>query len=395
MPLLVLYNPVCGDGTAQQFFNEHVLPLIASSGKVPDKIAATDRAGHSGAIVADFLASAKSPATVVLGSGDGTLHEIINVLNSRPLGDTSIPRVSFSLVPCGTANALYSSLFPPSDDDDPLQYKLRSVRAFLSPSPTTVPLNLAITTLSPAPTRRTPLQSSISVVVASTALHASILHDSESLRASDPSMERFKTAALINITLWYNATVKLFPVQTAGVVQLYDPAECKFVAHPQSTQSDPIVDLEGPFAYFLSTVNVDRLEPAFKITPLTTRTRGEVYLDVVIVRPLRDPTSAMDSEATRHAFAAKAGTVLGAAYQNGAHIALRYAQDGSVVSDGDGPTVVEYIRCGGWEWEPDDTDNRAHLVCADGDILTIEQGGKASCLATAPKNNNAGFAVFI
>ena len=60
----------------------------------------------------------------------------------------------------------------------------------------------------------------------------------------------------------------------------------------------------------------------------------------------------MDSEEARAKFAEKAGAVLGAAYQDGAHVNLRYDEDGKIVADGTGPTVVEYIRCGGWEWEP-------------------------------------------
>ena len=37
---------------------------------------------------------------------------------------------------------------------------------------------------------------------------------------------------------------------------------------------------------------------------------------------------------------------------DGAHIALRYDESGKIVTEGMGPTVVEYLRCGRWEWEP-------------------------------------------
>ena len=363
MPVLVICNPVSGNRSAPALFDDHVLPLLAQHHIVPDKVIRTERPGHIGSIVFDFLHSAPNPGvhfSVILGSGDGTLHELINFLNSQST-TVPLPRVHVALLPCGTANALYSSLFPPSPIHDSVQQKLKSLHAFLSPNPTSLPLNLAVSVLCGPPITSpslpsVPKQLSISAVVTSTALHASILHDSEALRVSDPTMERFKTAAAQNITRWYSASVSLYPSQGAGLVQAYDPATNAWVTHPQSTDDEPIVDLEGPFAYFISTVNVDRLEPQFRISPrgrdVLGPKDGAAALHVVIVRPMRDPSFEMDSEPTRLAFAEKAAAVLGAAYQDGAHIALRYDQNGKVVAEGDGPVVVEYLRCGAWDWEP-------------------------------------------
>ncbi|KAI0735660.1 ATP-NAD kinase-like domain-containing protein [Earliella scabrosa] len=385
MPVLVIYNPVSGDRSSKALFDDHILPLLAAHSITPDRIVPTESPGHAGTIVTDFLssipdASQALPVTIILGSGDGTLHKLINTLNSVPT-DQPLPRIHLALVPCGTANALYSSIFPPSTNDDPAEYKLKSVKAFVSTKHASLPLNLAVTVLS-APPITSPGQQhpskrvAISAVVASTALHASILHDSEALRASDPSIERFKTAGHQNITCWYHASI-------------YDPASRAFVQHESSTEDEPIVDLEGPFAYFLSTVNADRLEPAFKITPrgkdVTSPREKSAALDVVIVRPTQNPKYEMDSEETRAVFVEKAGAVLGAAYQDGAH----------VTTEGTGPTVVEYVRCGGWEWEPDDIDERAYFVCADGDILTIPKGGKATCTAATPMGDTTGFALYV
>ncbi|TFK93165.1 hypothetical protein K466DRAFT_479245 [Polyporus arcularius HHB13444] len=409
MPLLVVYNPVSGDSSGRALFKDHVIPLLKQKNVTPDHVEETTGPGHVGTLVADFLASlpdSTQTVSVVLGSGDGTLHELINALNNLP-SSKPLPRINLALVPCGTANALYVSLFPPTEDEDTVtvEYKLKSVNAFLSPDPRAVPLNLAVTVLSAAPVRtpglpQGPPQVSISAVVASTALHASILHDSEALRASDPSMGRFKTAAMQNITRWYGASVKLFPREGAGVVEVFDPAAQAFVPHEASTEDEPIVDLSGPFAYFLSTVNVDRLEPKFRISPrgrdvLVPEGRRSAALDLVMVRPWRDPSYEMDSEEARARFAEKAAAVLGAAYQDGAHVNLRYDESGKIVAEGTGPTVVEYIRCGGWEWEPDDIDPRAHFVCADGDILTIPNGGKARCTAATPMSDTTGFAIYV
>jgi len=117
-------------------------------------------------------------------------------------------------------------------------------------------------------------------------------------------------------------------------------------------------------------------------------------MDIVVIRPLRDPSVCIDSFETRAAFAAKSGAVLAGVYRDGDHVNLRYDSSGNITSEGDGATVVEYFRCGGWEWEPDDEDEAAHLICTDGLMHTIPPGGKAVCTAAAPEAE-AGFTVYI
>ena len=86
------------------------------------------------------------------------LGEIINYLSSAELKGTRAgappPEIHLVLVPCGTANALYSSLFPPGDAKaSTLDYKLRSTMSFIENS-RVVPLTLAITTISAPPTAK-------------------------------------------------------------------------------------------------------------------------------------------------------------------------------------------------------------------------------------------------
>ncbi|KAH7921488.1 hypothetical protein BV22DRAFT_1114386 [Leucogyrophana mollusca] len=399
MPVLVVYNPVCGNSTAGAFFDEHVFPLLRSSSTAIDEVVCTENVGHAGTAVISFLETHDGDVTIILGSGDGTLHEIINALSLVTLKGVRENKpaspIRLALVPCGTANALYSSFFPPDTDIENPSYRLRSVKAFLAGSGA-VPLTLAFTTLSspPAPTVKRP-QVTVSAVVTSTALHASILHDSESLRKEIPGIDRFKVAARNNITQWYNSYVKLLPIPSVGVVQIYDPDTNSFLPHEDSDEDNPIVDMYGPFAYFLSTVNVDRLEPAFCISPVACSIPSKhPSLDIVIVRPERDPTFDMDTREKRISFAEKAGMVLSAAYQAGSHIKLRYGEDGTIHDRGRGPNVVEYIRCGGWEWIPDDVDDKAHLLCSDGAIFNIEKGGRAVCVAARPAENT-GFMIYI
>ncbi|KAG6332257.1 hypothetical protein ID866_6837 [Astraeus odoratus] len=351
--VIVLYNPVCGDRTAKQFIEGHVLPRLESGGIKPTTVVASEGVDHAGTIVIDFLREHKGELVVVLGSGDGTLHEIINALTSFNATCT-IPIV---LVPCGTANALYSSFFHPVSGMDPIAYKLLSLDAFITCSKSK-PLTLAYTTLV-GNMQEQIHRRVVSAVVTSTALHASILEDSETLRKDIPGIERYQIAAQMNITRWYRSHVKLMPISSTGAVHIYDPDKNDFVSN------DGPLDLAGPFAYFLSTVNVDRLEPAFRITPLISKHPAQnASLDVVVIRPERDPTHQVDTYATRDAFAKKAAIVLTAAYQDGHHVYLRYGQNGDIGDYNSGPTVVEYFRCGGWEWIPVSTSALLHLRCA-------------------------------
>lgn len=136
-------------------------------------------------------------------------------------------------------------------------------------------------------------------------------------------------------------------------MQIYDAQSKTFISHPDSDDEEPIVDLDGPFIYFLSTVNVDRLEPAFRITPLASSIPpNDVSCELLVVRPLRDPTSSWDNPQARAAFVPKLWAVMKGAYADGNHINLRYNGESELSAEGVGPLVVEYIRCGGWEWLP-------------------------------------------
>lgn len=401
---LVVYNPAGGDNTAKQFVEAHVLPLLKTNDIPIARVVETEHAGHAGTAAFEFVDSTVSgPMDIIVASGDGTIHEIISTIALAPSyknrSPTTPAQVNLILVPCGTANALYSSLFLPKPGDDPIQYRLQGIHAFIKKDKR-VPLTLAITDILVPPQGKglAPVRekTTVSAVVTSTALHASILHDSEALRAEIPSIERFKVAARQNIGKWYSGCAKLSPSKSTGVVEIWNPFDGEFVPHAESDEDDPYVDIDGPFAYFLSTINVDRLEPAFQIAPLVTaEPRTGAFLDVVVVRPYRDASlSGLEAEEERKVFAEKCGDILRAAYQSGNHINLRYNSVGKIVSEGEGELVVEYFRCGGWEWIPDTEDERAHLLCTDGLISTIPKGGRAKTMAAAP-SEESGFNVYV
>ena len=363
MPLFVIYNPVSGDRTAAKLTTETILPLLTSHEVTPYKIAATEHAGHAGTLLLSYIDSLTSSAraegiTLVLVSGDGTLHEIVNAFHiARNKQQDQFPSLRIVLIPGGTANALHSTFFPPrphtssaSSTAEPTL--LASLLSFLSATPRLTPLTLAHTSIVPPNNEKSeggpaPASSDsvISAVVTSTALHAAILHDSEALRASVPGIERFKLAAEQNATTWYRARARL-----VAPVQRYDVTTNAFV--PVSGEEDSI-ELQGPFAYFLSTVNVDRLEPLFRIAPLQRTLPpppGVLTMDVVVVRPLRDPSlEGKSGQEERERYKERVWAVLGGAYQDGAYVRARYDTPNDNV---DGLPIVEYFRVKGWEWIP-------------------------------------------
>jgi hypothetical protein len=79
-------------------------------------------------------------------------------------------------------------------------------------------------------------------------------------------------------------------------------------------------------------------------------------MDIVILRPLRDPhvRSAANAEEQQDRWKKRAMEVIGHAYKGGGHVDLRYSHDGGETRfDGDGDVVVETFRVGGFEWIPE------------------------------------------
>jgi hypothetical protein len=78
-------------------------------------------------------------------------------------------------------------------------------------------------------------------------------------------------------------------------------------------------------------------------------------MDIVILRPQRDPrvTAASTVAEKEEAWKDRAREVLGAAYNDGAHVNLTYGKEGRGTQvQGEGEVVVETFRCGGFEWTP-------------------------------------------
>ncbi|KAG9001687.1 hypothetical protein FRB90_011557 [Tulasnella sp. 427] len=390
--LLVIVNPASGSKQAIIDVGAFVLPLLKG---INYRLATTESPGHAGVIAREFIESGEGSSVLVAG-GDGTVHEVANALvlnDHRPRAD-----ITLVLFPSGTANALYASLYSkvapnplhqhliPSDTDVQTSYRLKSVLAFVhsvrsakdseQSKPSSRQLSLALTEILDHSGEA--VERLVGIVVNSTALHAAILHTAEQLRESIPGLERFKVAAQRNMTQWYASDVQIFGPDgvTAKGVGVYDPSRDEIVSLGTQAESNPLT-LNGPFAYFLSTVNVDRLEPTFYITaPFTTHAPhdGSNTMEIVVLRPGREPgfderdgTAIEERERYGKEVAMKA---LFAAYDKGSHVGLTYL---------DGEAIVEYYRARSWEWAPQTGDEASRLVCIDGTIKTVPAGGKARC----------------
>ncbi|KAH8924617.1 hypothetical protein BT69DRAFT_1332850 [Atractiella rhizophila] len=362
--LQIVVNPQAGDRTSSSFVEVTLIPLLKRL-RVASSLHTTASEGGGVDVGRSIAEKAEKETDILLIGGDGTTSEVLNGLQLVEKENNF--NFNILILPRGTSNAYYAYLFPP-------------------PLPTTVSLLRYLQSLSPLfpssapqpfPVIRTILDASneqtISHVVVSTALHASILHDSEALRSTIPGVERFKQAAMQNWGRFYSGSIQLL-----GEARIWEGDW-----RPLSSEEKTI---NGPFVYATS-VLVDRLEPAFVIAPLRKREEDEGTLDLIVMRPSisRNIQQLLEVEKKEEA-GKKYGEILmgvfGKAYEGGKHIDITLPEEGT--------RVVEYFRAEGWEWIPDPNseEEKDRLVCLDGTIKSIPKGGKARILTKGEKELN-------
>jgi diacylglycerol kinase family enzyme len=353
----VILNPVSGAKTTEDVYENEVLPLLNEVGVSDIQVHRTESEGDAGRIASRLISGIDSSGAIsmVLLGGDGTTHEVVNGIVQQDTGRCIVPcSVKLALVPTGTANALYASLYPNETSSDE-SYKLKSVRAMISPKGSEYPLALSAVSSSSSK------EATIAHLITSHALHASILADSEALRSTHPGIERFKLAAAQNMTKWTLADVRLKGKGAEETIELYDAdtSTFKIISSNEARFTHPI--------FYFVCVTTDRLEPTFVPAPLSGPLlssshdaklhRPKDAVDIVVIRPLRDPALkdyvnrddgfwlSDESNSIRGDFASRVvQQVIGGMYNNGKHIAMHY--------DNDGPLICEYFRCGGYEWTP-------------------------------------------
>lgn len=413
----IVVNPAAGPGLALALVEKHIKPLLTSrfaqavsirqtpppgddsdseNWKPQDDEKITD-VGHS--IFRDYIdASSKDGVIdVVLVGGDGTTHEVLAGLYQpiyeewdKDRGNQPLPKIRLAIVPAGTANALYSAMYPDEWTQEKQQQAANASSVEEIPEDVLVVMLKSVHALAESASMEAeseerlsglPLMlnetitgegvegDSISHLVTSHALHAAILHDADTpeMRAKHKGIERFKAAAQMNATKWTYGELTLHPdgSDEVGGVQRYSPRTKRF-----ENVGEGKVDLEGWFLY-LNAMVTDRLESAFIPAPLSSAfTRPGLpgtSIDVVIIRPMRDPEISIDDEVGVVKFAAtRLGPITAGMYDGGKHIDLLYS---------DAQPMVEYFRCSAYDFIPEvrsEGDN-ARLICTDGFIDRVDR----------------------
>ncbi|KAL4399052.1 D-erythro-sphingosine kinase [Malassezia pachydermatis] len=393
MSLHVISNMAAGQKLAAGLLNDYIYPRLNEWNKENPSLLEPQfhetNAACGAMEIGRSLTHDTLPIVAIVLGGDGTVHELLEGMVRE---NGFIPdEVQIVLVPTGTANALYHSVFGPGNAEDDHAWRFRSFDAFIK-GDTTKCKPLTLIHVQP--------NNHVASVVSSHSLHAAILRDSEALRLSHPGIERFKMAAELNITSWCNACLTLIPPKD-GKVLSYNAKEGKFL--PTSNLDEDYVSLTngqfqvfGSFAYMNAMV-VDRLEPTFVPAPFAgffcdeSLRRPRNTIDIVVVRPPRSPkvfTEIQNGNEETNMRKEYAQDVLSTLifegmYSHGAHLNYTYKPDGHVELHGDGRYVVEYFRVGAYEWIAASDDAQARTLCVDG---TIEDVDKVSAHAKEKEN---------
>ncbi|KAM0752323.1 hypothetical protein T439DRAFT_324399 [Meredithblackwellia eburnea MCA 4105] len=399
--LHLIINPVSGAKHASTFYSQVIKPLLELANI--KYTAQETKQKDDAAVIASSFRGLVGERTIAILGGDGTTHELVNGLLSHKESLGVKSKYNLVLLPFGTANAYYYHLFPPESLSFPSTTRtssLYSLLSFLSLTPGRSgdvrlrPLSLASNVLLPSsPTSSDPRsqpETIFTTVVTSTALHSALLADAESLRDQYPGVERFKVAAAQNVTKWTEGKLRLLSSGGATssngpYVEKYDLRTKRFIPVREDETT-----LEGPFSYLVSSL-VSRFESNFVVAPhrsplsplSPTLSTASSYstIDLVIIRPLRDLATAQlvkDGKQPEAAdkFVAKVWEVTAGMYGGGTHLDVE-------LKGQEGVGIVEYYRATGFEWEPlpNDSNKHNHLVCLDGDLKTLELGGKLRTVA--------------
>jgi diacylglycerol kinase family enzyme len=114
--MLIISNPNAGDKSGPSVLNEILLLLKRHRPSLVIDFKETNAPGDAGHIAVNYLRELSSisnndDATILISGGDTTVHEVVDQLAKNAIKQPT----GVILIPSGTANALYHSLFPPKD----------------------------------------------------------------------------------------------------------------------------------------------------------------------------------------------------------------------------------------------------------------------------------------
>ncbi|KAG5919413.1 hypothetical protein E4U42_006527 [Claviceps africana] len=372
-----------GTGRAQFFWTHVVRPLLLcllllSRGDV-SHTTATEQQGepwnvlttqdeHTVRRYADNLHRQSKPRrTIVLISGDGGIVDLLNGRRTSTRPPTPLPHL-LALLPLGTANALFHSLHKPLDTPSsgptPLVLALRTL--FLG-TPRKLPIFKALFTpgsrivsytsgtdkkksddddddqdnnaAAPLTRHDTAVSVLYGAIVASYALHASIVHESDTPEYRIHGSKRFSMVAqhLLQQPHPYQATLEVQPANPASPSPSPSPSVPGHYRHVDHTTH----------GYILVSM-VSNLERTFTISPATKPLDGTLHLVHI---------GAVDQQKIMQAMTA--------AYHDGAHTLLAWDNGHKVLYD-----EVAAVRVTTHE-----EDARWRNFCVDGTIVEVERGG--------------------
>jgi sphingosine kinase len=105
--MLVFVNPFSGAGRARNIYDEHCAQVFADAG-VQTTVVITTHMGHAAQVVQSDLALDFD--AVVICSGDGLLHEVLQGLMARADHEQVLRRVALGVLPGGSGNGLAVTL---------------------------------------------------------------------------------------------------------------------------------------------------------------------------------------------------------------------------------------------------------------------------------------------
>uniref|UniRef100_A0A3B5MRE1 sphingosine kinase n=1 Tax=Xiphophorus couchianus TaxID=32473 RepID=A0A3B5MRE1_9TELE len=138
--LLLLVNPFSGRGQAMQWCQTHILPMIREA-NISYNLIQTERRNHARELIREI--SLPEWDGIVIVSGDGLMHEVINGLMERPDWEQAI-KTPLGILPCGSGNALAGSIN---------HYPLLLNCCFLLCQGGIRPMDLVSVTISPLPSK--------------------------------------------------------------------------------------------------------------------------------------------------------------------------------------------------------------------------------------------------
>jgi diacylglycerol kinase family enzyme len=334
----IIISTGSGANKAAAFYEQAVKPVLEilfPKGHANFLVHHTESASTIEELTSDiFLPTANAGITlrIILLSGDGGIIDLVNGLIAKSSGsDHKAPQVT--LIPLGTANALYHSINAGQDDTWGLRALASSTAKPLPVFTASFSSGARLLVDEARSEEQLPRDSKSQrptlhgAVVCSWAMHASLVADSDTTEYRKFGVERFKMAA----------KEALYPTDGS-------PPHA-YTAQISILKGEDWTILEAQEHMYVLATMVSNLEKPFCISPATKPLDGSLHLVHF------GPTTG--DEAMR---------VMGLAYQGGKHVeepAVRYE-------------AIDGLRI---EFHGKEKDAKWRRICVDGKIVRVEEDG--------------------